>query len=55
MSDAATKPLEGDTYHCKKCDMSILVTTDCNCETNDSAFFSCCGEQLEKSEKKSGS
>jgi len=42
------KPSEGDTYECKSCGMAILVTTECNCENGDGAFFSCCGKQLEK-------
>ncbi len=48
MSKQSDKPVEGDTYHCKQCEMSILVTTSCNCDTDDGAFFSCCGEQMEK-------
>lgn len=55
MSEQTNNPVEGDTYHCKHCEMSILVTTSCNCNTGDAAFFSCCGEQLEKSPKKSES
>ena len=41
-------PTEGDTYECKECGMAILVTTDCRCDTDDGAFFACCGKQLEK-------
>lgn len=52
MSTQSEKPVEGDTYHCQECKMSILVTTSCNCDTNDGAFFSCCGKQLKKSPKK---
>lgn len=55
MSSQSNKPIEGDTYHCEQCDMSILVTTSCNCDTGNGAFFSCCGEQMEKSPTKDDS
>jgi len=42
------QPTEGDTCTRRDCGMAILVTTDCKCDTDDGAFFSCCGEQLEK-------
>ena len=47
------KPSEGDTYECQVCDMAILVTTDCNCESDEGAFFSCCGQQMEKQQRAS--
>ena len=48
MANANDKPTEGDTYECKTCGMSILLTADCKCETADGPFFACCGQQLEK-------
>jgi len=42
------KPIEGDTYACKGCEMSILVTKNCDCEGGDGPFFACCGEAMEK-------
>lgn len=48
MSEKDANPKEGDTYHCKSCDMSLLITTSCQCSSGDGAFFSCCGEQLER-------
>ena len=52
MADQDT-PVEGDTYECKDCGMAILVTTDCSCDTEDAAFFACCGKQLEKTSGRS--
>ena len=42
------KPKEGATYECATCGMDLLVTSDCNCNTGDGAFFACCGKQMEK-------
>ncbi|MGQ7847558.1 hypothetical protein ACUNV4_23910 [Granulosicoccus sp. 3-233] len=53
MSQQSDKPVEGDTYHCEECEMSLLITTSCNCDTDDGAFFTCCGQQMKKSPKKS--
>ena len=53
MADDDKKPTEGDTYECKSCGMGILLTADCKCEDSSGAFFSCCGEQLEKKQRAS--